>query len=646
MKKFTLIVLSVILAAAMLASCTQYRVIWIPGMDDQNTPSTSQSAKDTFSLIDALDAQLPKDIEEVMAAPDAVQGLTRTDSAGTISMASRSWEATYSATFSFNEYPVAGYGTIKTGTLTIKFQGTESTEASETTFSATTSKMDFNNLSVLKTNETIATPVEIKNLEGASKAVIKTDSSRKVISASGISNSMSIKQSISSSTTITVDNVNVPAKDVADSNTSGDFASGLGTKDFPYVIRSEEQFANISKYSEKMKNGAYYYFSIESDLDYSTGNIYPYIENFRGELDFNNHKLEGLSFTRMTELNNGTQITTLIYYWYGGVIRNLDFRPTGQLNLVMLAEPYPQSQTTTTFLMENISAGDKNNPITYKVGNNASPFISQIFGPNSELTMRNCVNYDNMVQLSGDHHMGIFLSGYGAYAPVDITFDNCDNWGTISGYDIGYLIGNDTKGIDTDGYRSIYAKDCDNHGALYASNACGFIGLNDSKYELVFKGENNNQGIIKKLKPVSATATLKDNDTIVISDIDTSEYSTFEVSATGYASLKGADGSNGGTLMVGVYSGILNVSDIESLAFRKLVFIDKEYVSETVTDVYNNEIATVNGTDYYAIDLSTKGSGPFDMVFDDASHTLTDITYTLTCYDSAGNLAGSLDLNI
>ena len=279
MKKFTLIVLSVILAAAMLASCTQYRVIWIPGMDDQNTPSTSQSAKDTFSLIDALDAQLPKDIEEVMAAPDAVQGLTRTDSAGTISMASRSWEATYSATFSFNEYPVAGYGTIKTGTLTIKFQGTESTEASETTFSATTSKMDFNNLSVLKTNETIATPVEIKNLEGASKAVIKTDSSRKVISASGISNSMSIKQSISSSTTITVDNVNVPAKDVADSNTSGDFASGLGTKDFPYVIRSEEQFANIKKYSEEMKNGAYYYFSIESDLDYSTGNIYPYIEN-------------------------------------------------------------------------------------------------------------------------------------------------------------------------------------------------------------------------------------------------------------------------------------------------------------------------------------------------------------------------------
>ena len=118
MKKFTLIVLSVILAAAMLASCTQYRVIWIPGMDDQNTPSTSQSAKDTFSLIDALDAQLPKDIEEVMAAPDAVQGLTRTDSAGTISMASRSWEATYSATFSFNEYPVAGYGTIKTEIFT------------------------------------------------------------------------------------------------------------------------------------------------------------------------------------------------------------------------------------------------------------------------------------------------------------------------------------------------------------------------------------------------------------------------------------------------------------------------------------------------------------------------------------------------
>ena len=252
MKRFTLIVISVVLAAAMLASCTQYRVIWIPGMDDQNTPSTSQSAKDTFSLIDALDEQLPGHIESVMKG-DFVHGLTRTDIVGTTSIASRSSNATYSATFSFNEYPVAGYGTIKTGTLTVNFQGTKTTDgSSNTTFTADTSKMDFTNLSVLKTNETVATPVEIKNLEGSSTAVITTDSTGKV-TVEGLAESLSIKQSISSSTTITVDNVNVPAKDVADSNTSGDFASGLGNEAYPYIINTTEQFEKIG--SEK---AAYY----------------------------------------------------------------------------------------------------------------------------------------------------------------------------------------------------------------------------------------------------------------------------------------------------------------------------------------------------------------------------------------------------
>ena len=442
MKKFTLIVLSVVLAVAMLASCTQYRVIWIPGMDDQNTPSTSQSAKDTFSLIDALDAQLPKDIENVMADPDAVPGLTRTDIVGTTSIASRSSNTTYSATFSFNEYPVAGYGTIKTGTLTVNFQGTESTEASETTFSATTSKMDFNNLSVQKTNETVATPVEIKNLEGSSTAVITTDSSGKVTSASGISNSMSIKQSISSSTTITVDNVNVPAKDVADSNTSGGFASGLGTKDFPYVIRSEEQFANISKYSEEMKNGAYYYFSIESDLDYSTGNANPHLLYFRGELDFNDHILAGLSFTRLKELNGGVTANNLIEMCYGGAIKNLSYQPVGQCNLIYgLISDDKSPSGTTEFLFENVTAGNKDNPQRFDVGVNGGSFISQVKGP-AKLTMRNCTNYCNIDVISSGY-AGIFVSGYG-FNSAEFVFENCDNHGTMYGVNLGFLIGNDT----------------------------------------------------------------------------------------------------------------------------------------------------------------------------------------------------------
>lgn len=633
--------LSVVLAAAMLASCTQYRVIWIPGMDDQNTPSTSQSAKDTFSLIDALDKQLPGHIESVMEGK-SVPGLTRTDIVGTTSMASRSGEDIYSATFAFNEYPVAGYGTIKTGTLTVNFQVTKSTEASGTTFSATTSKMDFNNLSVLKTNETIATPVEIKNLEGSSIAVIKTDSTGQVTSASGISDSMSIKQSISSSTTITVDNVNVPAKDVADSNTSGDFASGLGTKDFPYVIRSEEQFANISKHSEEMKNGAYYYFSIESDLDYSTGNANPYLLYFRGELDFNGHVLAGLSFTRLKELNGGVTANNLIEMCYGGAIKNLSYQPVGQCNLIYgLISDDKSPSGTTEFLFENVIAGNKDNPQRFDVGGNGGSFISQVKGP-AKLTMRNCTNYCNIDVISSGY-AGIFVSGYG-FNSAEFVFENCDNHGTMYGLNLGFLIGNDT-GIEKNGYTSITANDCNNYGKIYATNSCDFVGWDDTKYDNVYHDlGGNTEGTITPLDKINATANTDENKTIAISGLDTSKYSSYEIVATGYGTLKSFDGS-GGTLRINVSSGRIGVSD--SSTFKKLSFIDKAHAgSDIATDAYGNEIATVNGVEYYSIDLASRGNELYEVVFDDPSYTLSSITYRLLAYDSADNLAGSMDLNI
>ena len=647
MKRFTLIVLSVILAAAMLASCTQYRVIWIPGMDDQNTPSTSQSAKDAFSLIDALDAQLPGHIESVMKG-DPVPGLTRTDSASTISMASRSGEDSYSATFSFNEYPVTGYGIIKTGTLTVTFTGTKTSNSSGESFSATTSKMDFNNLSVMKTSETVATPVEIKNLEGASKAVINTDSSGKVTSTNGISDSLSIKQSISSSTTITVDNVNVPAKDVADSNTSGDFASGLGTKDFPYVIRSEEQFANIKNYSEEMKNGAYYYFSIESDLDYSTGNIDPYIDYFRGELDFNNHKLDGLSFERITELHDpegfkeGKWTTGLIRNCDRGAIRNLEYRPVGQCDLVLYVGKDNSNIDAREFTFENIIVGDKDNPLTFKVGNNGGSFISIAYGPNTKLNFRNCTNYCNMnVLTSKNQNVGIFINGY-AQNQVEVTFENCDNYGTFQGENLGYLIGNDAGA--TSGYKSITAKDCNNYGAIYATGACGFIGLDDSKYQSIFKDLGGNEkGEIVLLETLKASvSTDPSTKTISITNFDAAKYAQYEIAASGYASLM--DGSiNRGTQVVSVRTEKQNASGIESLTFKKLAFIDKEYITGDVTeDEYGNEIATLNGEEYYVIDLSRFDKNSYNAEFNNDTHTLTSVTYSLYAYDNEGKLAGSM----
>ncbi len=525
MKRFTLIVLSVVLAAAMLASCTQYRVIWIPGMDDQNTPSTSQSAKDTFSLIDALDEQLPSDIEKVMADPDAVPGLTRTDSASTISMASRSGEATYSATFSFNEYPVAGYGTIKTGTLTVNFQGTESTETSETIFSATTSKMDFNNLSVLKTNETVATPVEIKNLEGSSTAVISTDSSGKVTSASGISDSMSIKQSISSSTTITVDNVNVPAKDVADSNTSGDFASGLGNEAYPYIINTAEQFKKIG--SEK---AAYYKLgnniTLPSDLQVYA--FYGILDGDNKEITYSGNEYAGSLFWT---LNDAT-------------VKNLRINlGTGTAGKML------STCTAGNVLIENVEVSGS---IKVESNNSGSGYICFIgYGDNisygdrkpATVTIKDCTN---KLDVSSDDYSlwGIapFIAGYGMpgeESESSVTLENCVNEGTIAGGYIGWVFGNQS-GIEN--LKSINIKNCSNSngGSVTGYIDCGNISWSDkdNKCTNVTKDASFENMVIDKT--TDAKASLNKTDmTITINPNPTANINRIEVigryQVTGYS---------------------------------------------------------------------------------------------------------------
>ena len=143
---------------------------------------------------------------------------------------------------------------------------------------------------------------------------------------------------------------------------------------------------------------------------------------------------------------------------------------------------------------------------------------------------------------------------------------------------------------------------------------------------------------------INATASTDKNETIAISGLDTSKYSSYEIVATGYGTLKSFDGS-GGTLRINVSTGRIGVSD--SSTFKKLSFIDKAHAgSDIATDAYGNEIATVNGVEYYSIDLASRGNELYEVVFDDPSYTLSSITYRLLAYDSADNLAGSMDLNI
>lgn len=413
------------------------------------------------------------------------------------------------------------------------------------------------------------------------------------------------------------------------------FAGGIGTQEHPYLVENEDQFAKISSLGEEMEAGAYYYFSVESDLDYSTGDANPHILKFRGEIDFNGHTLGGLSFARLKELNDGKTANNLIETCYGGAIKNLDYQPVGQCNLVYKFSP--NNEENKELLLENITAGKETSP-RFDVGGNGGSFAGLVLGP-AKLVIRNCTNYcDIDVIYSG--YAGIFLSGYGK-SSAEIVFENCDNYGTVYAKNYGFLIGNDS-GINEKGYSSITATNCDNHGEIYATQSCGFVGWDDEKYTSVYTGSNNTTGTIKKLDSVSAQTSLSKDNVITVSGLDSGKYTSYEIVAYGYGDLKSTDGG-GGTLRIVVSSGRIEITD--SSTFKKLNFIDKAHAGNVFADdAYGNEIATVDGVEYYSIDLDSLGTALYDVEFKAPDYTLSELTYSLNVYNQEGNLAGSKTL--
>lgn len=425
------------------------------------------------------------------------------------------------------------------------------------------------------------------------------------------------------------------------------FEEGKGTADDPFIIVDESQFAKISTMKDAMKKiGNYYYFSIERNLNFSDGQYNPYIEVFRGELNFNNHTLSGVSSELLSSLNNGTSVSGLIDTIAEGAIRNLVYMPAAPLNLAYCAT-WPKvhehdSANGVEVIFENISAGKSDIKQSFgEVGNNSGFFVSQVLGTNTKMTFRDCTNYYN---LNSTTYGGVFLSGYGR-GNVEIIFENCDNYGTIYAPKFGYLIGNDS---DSSAY--ISANDCNNKGAIYATEKASFIGWDAAEYEGRYHDlGDNEEGTIKVLDAVDASVSVVEDDIFKISGVDKSKYSYFEVDASGYGRMM-MDGKENGTLLLHVSTGIQSIDQLDNLSFRALPFIDSKYASgstSTEDDAYGNTIATVGDEDFYSYDLaSIKMSPGLTVVFPTEDHTLRGITYNLYVYDSDGNLAGSKRLSV
>ena len=645
MRKAFAVALAVLAIFAFIGCSQNNTPLVIIGNNNHSSDSTPIEVR---SFIEALDSQLPSDIETVMNGT-SVPGLERvmesTISSSSLRTFSRTGEDSYSVVFRFTEsgYAVSGYGVIVGGTFSIDFTGSTSTSESESVFTSVSQTMKFEGLKVSKTGSIATETVTIENLEQEAVVTIRTDTSTGAVNSTGISSSMNLIQSITINTGITVDNRDIPVEDVAEAETiDTPFGGGFGTESFPYVIRTADQFKEIQDHSEDMLNGDYLYFDIVEDLDFTGVNDIGILK-FRGDLDFNGNTVSGISTDQLSK-----SFYTIIDDIIEGNISNLEYRPNDMLPLAYTCGWTSGVQSVrdewiTKF--ENVNVyGDFRD-----ISNNTSLYILQAF--NGSLEFRDCISD---VFATGDSYDGVFLGGYPQETTERLAFYNCVNKGTLITRNAGLLTGNSTYTPE-----QVIVEGMVNEGRVIGTESSGaYCGLNIEKDEIAklnneISAKITGTGEISVRKSNLAVDYNDDKTVATITDVG-NEAASYRISGLIYTRMMTPAYDDKGTLLVSFdMEGEFGGAPAQA-SFPVLQVVDYKYAADkggvADKDEYSNDIVKINDETYYLVTerhpYASDSSVTAVIVDSNHSHVPSNLTYNVFTYDSDGIPIGFNEIKV
>ena len=481
-----------------------------------------------------------------------------------------------------------------------------------------------------------------------------------------------------SDATIKVNDNNVAITENMGQQITNGFGGGSGTPEDPYLIYNAEQFSHIKDLVPSMATdpAGFYYFEVMDDIEFTADMDSPAIGIFRGSIDFNGHTLSGISNAL---INNNLSESQLKYMYYDtayglienfleGSISNLEYRPENLIYIAFVTH-LPTSGLTldvfsydSTVTFTNVNAyGDFSEPNN----NNTSCYIGIAYRGHTEFV--NCKNYASQVTSYG----GAFVGGYpsGRYTDDNnvsydtyVTFTDCVNYGNITGTQVAVFIGsyNTISTMGTTPIPVIKVNNCENYGIIQGTQGVGYYfpvktgKANPSEYSWFdMTSDANNTGndaehIILLAEAEDVTVTLNEQNQFTISNSN-DEYSSFMIQGTTYANTYNEAGTHLGTLRIYVPADQLQCSSGNSVttALRNLQMIDSanESIDETALstlteDEYGNSIITVNDTDYYYHD------GTKDDSIVGGNSLVTNLKWTLTCYDNDGFVIAQKDIEI
>ena len=425
------------------------------------------------------------------------------------------------------------------------------------------------------------------------------------------------------------------------------FAGGAGTQGHPYLIENVEQFMNIASLQDDMLTsdgkGAYLYFSITEDLDFSyTENLG--IQLVRGELDFNNHWVTGV---HSDNLASGHY--SLIFDVIEGKIKNLNYEPDTAVQFVYtsgyLDAVSVMDERVISFENVNVSGTFEN------VANNGSLYISQAF--DGSLEFHNCVNSSVM---TGNQYNGVFLGGYPNSRTERLVFDNCRFTGSLIVKNAGFLVGNSA------GFASeVVVKDCVNDGLVAGTESVGYYcGLKPDMPEVKVLNEDvqkyiSGSGHVRVLDSGLSASYNNDKTVVTISCNDPGSVS-YKVAATGYSKMRTPDYKDYGTLLVSFEAeGEFGEPDeTVNISFPVQKVVDYIYAERNggveSQDSFGNDIVTIGGKTYYLVvekhPLAEDYSVTSMIIDNQNEHIAADLNYSVYSYDAEGVPTGYLKLEI
>lgn len=425
--------------------------------------------------------------------------------------------------------------------------------------------------------------------------------------------------------TVTVDDDEVSMEVAENQGTNSGFASGNGTFDSPYVINTVAQYNNIALLSDQMRDGAYFYFSVEDNLVFSSMDDYEYIAYFRGDLDFNGNRVSGLTLANHTEEN------TLIGDFVDGTIHDLIFEPDDPVGIAFTTNYQNHGGTDSVCKFQRITTRGT----MRGMGTNGSLFLGHAFG--NTVIFEDCVNE---ATLYGTSYQGIFLGGYGWDTLEQLTFDHCVNNGVLVANYAGMLYGNLAHLP-----KNITVTECVNNGTVRGMTGSGlFTGHTaNSSYNSESVSSLNGQVSGKSAETTAGKLTIKyDSST---NDLTISEApagtAKIEISAGTYSTMV-SSGKSKGTFYVTFTAEADYTAAGMTMNFPKHQVVDKKFngIGEISPDKNGNDIVTANGTTYYCIDeikfAIPEGSVCYIVDGNLANHIAKDLTYSVYAYDSNG----------